>query len=402
MSEPITVLFLSSAVKGQRCIQEFKRQGCKTYLLTEDRWRGDEWPYEQLDGVHYMHSLTNRQHVINTVAWMARGMKIDLIMPLDEYEIETAAVVREHMQMPGTGVSAAHVFNDKLAMRMRASAAGVPVPDFSSTLNYDALRDFMVRVPGPWLLKPRNEAGAMGIKRCEDPESVWRWLDQLGDQQSFFLLEKFVPSDVFHIDSIVADGRIEFSVASSYGLPPLAVSHGGGVFTSRTLDPDSPDAVALRELNQRVLMALGLTHGVAHVEFLRTVDGGRWLFLEAASRVGGANLSDMIEHGTGVNPWVEWARLELARVRGERYQLPAVRRDHAGIIVCLARMERPDLASCNAPEVVWRMNKPFHAGLIVASPDAARVQQLLGEYARRFAEEYVTRAQPMDTGRVSG
>ncbi len=399
MAEPSTVLFLSSAVKGQRCIQEFKARGCKTYLLTEERYRGDEWPYESLDGVHYMHSLSNRQHVINAVAWMSRGMRIDILMPLDEYEIETAAVLREHFQMPGLGVSQAHVFNDKLAMRVRARAADVPVPAFSPVFNYDALREFMSLTPGPWLLKPRNEAGAMGIKRCEAAEHVWRWLDELGDNQSNYLLEKFVPSDVFHVDSVVVGGEIKFCVASAYGRPPLAVSHGGGVFTSRTLAPGSEEGTALHALNRRVIDALTLRDGVAHVEFLRTQAAREWLFLEAAARVGGANLSDMIEHATGVNLWVEWARIELARIHGDAYVPPTPRADFAGILVCLSHQQQPDLARYNAPEVVWRMQKPYHAGLILASPDPRRVEQLLGDYAQRFATEFMTRVAPMETGR---
>lgn len=399
MSQPV-VLFISSAVKGQRCIGEFKRQGCKTYLLTEERWRGDEWPYDELDGVHYMHSLVNRQHVINAVSWMARGIKFDLIMPLDEYEIETAAVLREHLQMPGVGVSAAHVFNDKLAMRNRARDAGIAVPEFSSVINYDDLRAYMARVSGPWLLKPRSEAGAMGIKRCENEEAVWRELDQLGDQQSHFLLEKFEPSDVFHVDSIVDGGRVVFSRASGYGRPPLAVSHGGGVFMSRTLDASHPDTRALGELNTRVIGMLGLRDGVSHIEFLRTLDGKRWLFLEAAARVGGANLSDMIEQASGVNPWVEWARLELAHLRGERYAPPVQRADIAGILVCLAKVREPDLSAFNAPEIVWRMRKDFHAGLIVVSPDQARVDALLADYARQFGERFLTQGKPLETGRM--
>jgi hypothetical protein len=397
----ITALCISSAVKGQRLIQELKQQGCRVFLLTEERWRGDEWPYESLDGVHYMHSMANRQHVINAASYMARGLKFDLIIPLDEYEVETAGILREHFQMPGMLASEARPFNDKLAMRVRARAAGIPVPDFTPVFNYDALRAWMESVPAPWLLKPRHEAGAMGIKRCENADEIWRWLDELGDQQSFRLLEKFMPSDVFHVDTIVWQGEIQFVAVSAYGKPPLAVSHGGGVFTTRLLDRHSPEAIAAREMNAKVIRVLGGDHftGVVHAEYLRTLETREWLFLEAASRVGGANISDMIEHGTSVNPWVEWARMELAKVRGEPYTLPAMREDYAGILVCLARQEQPDLSAYTEPEIAWRMNKKYHAGLIVVSPDARRVQSLLDVHAHRFAEDFLTRATPMETGR---
>lgn len=404
VSSAPNVLCLSSAVKGQRLLHELKRLGCRVFLLTEERWRGDEWPYDALDGVHYMHSLVNRQHVINAASYMARGVRFDLIIPLDEYDVQTAGVLREHFVMPGLTASEAHPFNDKLAMRVRTKAAGIPVPEFTAVFNYDALREWMARVPPPWLLKPRHEAGAMGIKRCEDAEQVWRWLDRLGDEQSYRLLEQFVPSDVFHVDSLVWQGEILFTIASAYGRPPLSVSHGGGVFTTCTLPADGEEARTLRALNARVIAALAPPHftGAVHAEYLRTLAERRWLFLEAAARVGGANISDMIEHATGVNPWVEWARMEVARLRGERYTLPSLRCDHAGILVCLARQEHPDLSVYADPEVVWRLKKKYHAGLIVVSPDPERVQMLLDRYAQRFAVDFLTHAEPWETGRATG
>ena len=397
-----TILCISSAVKGQRLMQALKQQGCRVFLLTEERWRNDDWPYESLDGVHYMHSMVDRRHAINAASYMARGLKFDVIIPLDEYEVETAGVLREHFQMPGMSASQARPFNDKLAMRVHAKAAGIAVPDFTSVFNYAALSDWMTRVPPPWLLKPRNEAGSMGIKRAESTEDVWRLLDGLGDDQSFRLLEKFMPSDVFHVDSLIWRGEIKFVACSAYGKPPLAVSHGGGVFTSRLIDNDSSEAKTLRELNARVIHTLGYDGftGSVHAEYLRTVDSRQWLFLEAAARVGGANLSDMIEHGTGINPWVEWARMELANLQGTNYQLPLTSPKYSGILVCLARQEHPDLSGYADGEIVWRMHKNYHAGLIVVSPDAVRVQALLDGYAQRFADDFLTRATPMETGRM--
>ena len=398
----IRVLCISSAVKGQAFIRELKHQGCNVILLTEERYRDDpDWPYDAIDHLVYMPSLTRKQEVLNQVGYMCRGWQIDLIVPLDDYEVEMAATLREHLRMPGMGESAARFFRDKLAMRMCARAADIAVPDFTAVFNYDTLREFMQRVPPPYLLKPRSEAGAMGIKRCENIEQVWRWLDQLGDQQANYLLEQFVPSDVFHIDSIVWNGQILFSIASAYGRPPLSVSHGGGVFTTRTLPADAPQTQALLDMNARTLTALGLTHGAAHLEILRGRDDDQLCFLECAARVGGANISDMIEQATGINPWTEWARIELARLRTTPYTLPIVRHNSAAILVCLAKQEWPDLTPYADLEVVWRIHKPYHAGLIVSSPDSARVQSLLGSYTERFAQDFLTTGKPLDTARTT-
>jgi carbamoylphosphate synthase large subunit len=404
MSDPTQsyrILCITSAIKGQALLRELKRQGCTVILLTEDRWRDSpEWPYESVDHMVYMPSLYRKQEVMNQIGYMLRGWRIDAIIPLDDYEVEMAASLREHLRMKGMGETAARFFRDKLAMRVCAQEANIPVPEFTSVFNYDKLRAFMAHVPAPWLLKPRSEAGSMGIKKCENDEQVWRLLDELGDNQSNYLLEQFVPSDVFHVDSIVWQGEIVFSAANAYGKPPLTVSHGGGVFTTRILPEDDAQTQSLKAMNARVLQTLGLTNGVAHAEYLRGVQDGQLRFLECAARVGGANISDMIEHGTGINPWAEWARIELAQLRGEDYTLPITRKDYSGILVCLSRYEWSDLSSYDDPEVKWVMRKAWHAGVIVVSPESSRVQNLLNQYAERFANDFVARGEVLETGRV--
>jgi hypothetical protein len=192
---------------------------------------------------------------------------------------------------------------------------------------------------------------------------------------------------VCHVDSIVYEREVVAAVPSQYGRPPLDVSHGGGVFTTRLLDPVSIEARELLELNRRLLAALGLVRGVSHTEYIRARDG-RLVFLETSARVGGAHISDLIEAATGANMWAEWAKVEIAGGK-QPYQAPLLRRDYAGLLVCLARQESPDLSAYVDPEIVWRMHKDHHAGLIVASPSKQRVDELLASYTQRFTEDFV-------------
>jgi biotin carboxylase len=263
-------------------------------------------------------------------------------------------------------------------------------------LHHHQLYEFMRDVPGPWLLKPRGEAGAMGIKQINTYDDLWRWLEQLGDEQSNFLLEEFIIGDVYHVDSIVWDGEVIFAAPHQYGKPPIQVAHQGGVFMSRSLDPESNVGRALIVQNAAVLEALGMRQGVAHTEFIRSEVDGKYYFVETAGRVGGASISDLIEQASGINLWAEWCRLELAALQGVEYQLPTVREGYAGILVCLARQQYPDMSSYDDPEVVWRMQKEHHAGVIVRSDDPERVEALLERYAIRFGEDFLAVAPPLD------
>ncbi|MCB0111854.1 MAG: ATP-grasp domain-containing protein [Caldilineaceae bacterium] len=391
-----TILAMSSYFKGGRFLEECKRLGCTTLLLVKESLRDEAWPRHAVDEFLMMPSLFQRQDVIHGVSYLARERQIDQVIALDDFDVEMAAELRDHMRLPGLGASQARYFRDKLAMRTQAQAHGIAVPAFVPVLNYDRLRTFMAQVPAPWVLKPRSEASAMGIKKLHHADELWPLLEELGDRQSFFLLEQFLPGDVYHVDSVIDGGQVRFAATSKYGLPPMTVYQGGGVFATSTLPHGGPEATALQKINRALVAAMGLDVGVTHAEFIRSHADGRYYFLEVASRVGGAGIDLLVEHATGINPWAEWARVEVARLRGGAYQLPPIHQEYAGLIVSLARQQHPDTSAFNDPEIVWRLAKEHHVGLIVRSPSHERVQQLIDEYAARIATDFSATAPPME------
>jgi len=393
MTDPGTLLCLASYLKGEEFLREAKRRGWRVLFLTNEKLANEPWPRESIDELHVMPDLTRKDEVIRGVSYLARTRAIDRIVPLDEFDLETAAALREHLRVPGMGETTSRHFRDKLAMRVRARDRGIAVPDFSPVFNHDALRSFMERVPPPWLLKPRSSAAAIGIKKVDRAEDLWPLLDRLGDEQSFQVLEHFVEGDIFHVDSIVAGSQVLFAAASGYGQPPFRIAHEGGVFTTRLLERGSAPDVELQALNATILSALGLVQGVTHTEFIRGRDDGRLYFLETAARVGGAHIAEVLELATGVNLWREWARLETT-TPDRPYGLPDLRTGYAGSVICLARQEWPDTQAYDDPEIVWRLKKRHHAGLIVASRDPARVKALLETYAARFREEFTASLPP--------
>jgi biotin carboxylase len=387
----VTILCISSYEKGQEFLREAKRQGWRVLLLTVESLKDAGWPRDHIDEVFLMPDLTNRQHVIHAVAYLARTTQLDRIVALDEFDIEMAATLREHLRVPGMGETTSRYFRDKLAMRLRAHEKGIRVPPFSPVINHDRIREYMDRVPGPWVLKPRSSASAIGIKKVATADDLWPILESLGDEQSFHVLEKFVPGEVYHVDSIVENKEVLFAAVSKYGHPPMQVAHDGGIFTTRLLSRKVKDEKTLQKLNQDLVKALGLVQGVTHGEFIKGTEDGEFYFLEIAARVGGANIAETIEAATGLNLWAEWAKLETA-TKANPYQLKRPNALYSGIIVSLARQEWPDTSGYDDAEIVWRMNKHHHAGLIVASKDHKRVEALLEGYTGRFYQDFHARA----------
>lgn len=388
-ADPLTILCLASYEKGAEFLRECKRQGCRVLLLTSQSVGEEPWPRDSIDQIFLMpdkHKAWHLPDVISSISYLARTELIDRIVPLDDFDLETAAALREHLRVPGMGETTTRYFRDKLAMRMRAEVSGILVPEFVHLLNHRAIQDFTLRVAPPWLLKPRAEASATGIKKIETQEQLWAAIEGLGERQSSFLLECYVPGDIYHVDSIISERDVVFAASHKYGKPPMDVAHGGGIFISTTVQRGSRDEQALISLNRQVLQAMGHVRGVSHTEFIKAHADERFYFLETSARVGGANIVELVEASTGLNLWTEWARIEIAA--GSGYSLPSTREDYAGLIITLARQDWPDTSAYDDPEIVWRLNKKSHAGLIIKSSDHDRIERLLAQYTKRFYTDF--------------
>jgi hypothetical protein len=393
-----TILCISTYEKGHAFLRELAALNCDTHLLTVHKLHSADWPRDILAGLHTMPEDLTPEQTLPHIANLMRHLPIARLVPLDEFDLETAALAREHLRLPGLGQTATRPFRDKLAMREAAARAGVSVPAFSSVANHDALWHFLSTTEGPWLLKPRWSASAIGIHKFSDPNDVWPLLEKLGPAASNHLVERFVPGDIFHVEGITFNGQLLFAAPHQYGQPPFDTMHTGGIFSTRTLDRAAPEAAALLSIHAATLQALGMQAGVTHSEFIRSHADGRFYFLETAARVGGAYIADVVEHASGLNPWVEWARIEAALARAAAnsessptYTLPPIRTDYAGSLISLARQPWPDTSAYTDPEIVHRLSKHHHAGLILRSPSPTRIESLLSAYTTRFYTDFHAR-----------
>ncbi len=178
----MTILCIASYEKGHEFIKEAKRQGATVLLLTSLGLKDKAvWPTESIDDLFYMPDVEgkwNTTDTINAVSYLARSHDIQRIVPLDDFDLELAATLREHLRVPGMGETTTRYYRDKLSMRMKAQEAGLTVPEFVHVLNDGRLSEYMQRVPAPWVLKPRMMAGSIGVKKVHSAEEAWS-LDQL-------------------------------------------------------------------------------------------------------------------------------------------------------------------------------------------------------------------------------
>jgi biotin carboxylase len=388
------IVCIASEHKGNEFLDEAHNAGWHVTLVTRKKLLDSPWVWTALNDVKTVEDDPLPIDYVRAITNIAGSRPIDRIVGLDEFDVITAALAREHLQMPGMTSSFVRRFRDKLSMRDRANAAGIPCPEYIGVFNKDVINEYLDRVPAPWVIKPRNEVSAFGIRKCETKEQVWTAVDELDarntwrDHPSQFLIEKFIKGSVFHVDSVVEKGKVLACGVSQYGTPPFSVSHYGGVFTSSIVPYKSKERKELEALNKQLLTAFEYERGVSHAEFLQSEVDGKFYMLEVACRVGGAYIANVLEHARNFNLWREWARLETS-TNEKPYKLPKLRKDFAGVALALANQDAPDTSHYEDKEIVYRVTKPKHVGLIFYSSKQKRVQELLTTYTTRITADFL-------------
>jgi biotin carboxylase len=208
------------------------------------------------------------------------------------------------------------------------------------------------------------------------------------DHPSQYLIEEFIEGKVYHVDSVVENGKVVAAGVSVYGTTPFKVSHYGGVFTTSIVPYKSKERKELEKLNKKLLKAFKYESGIAHAEFLQSDATGEFYLIEVAARVGGAYIANVLEQACGFSLWREWARLETA-TRKILTKPPKTRKEYAGIALCLAKEEKPDTSHYADEEIVYRVKKPKHVGLIFYSPKPERVSELLTVYTEKISQDFL-------------
>ncbi|MFJ5233089.1 acetyl-CoA carboxylase biotin carboxylase subunit family protein [Kitasatospora sp. NPDC088391] len=230
----------------------------------------------------------------------------DGVVGLSEYDVLTAARVREALGVPGPSADLVRAFKDKVVMKERVAAAGLAVPRFAALAGGASAAELERAVGFPMVLKPRARAGSSGVRIVHDSAALVAALAETDAEE--YECEEYVSSEIYHVDGVLADGRAHFVSVSGYVNTPLEFTEGrplGSVF----LDPG-----ALREelaaFALACVRALGLETGCFHLEVIRR-PGGEPVFLEVGMRPGGAEVPFVHREVHGIDLMAETFRTVL-------------------------------------------------------------------------------------------
>jgi hypothetical protein len=109
---PLNIVCLATYFKGADFMRECKAHGCNVVLITKEKMLKEDWPRESLDDLIAVPNDAGPALFIDLLAFISRKMKVDRVVALEEFDVVTAALMREHLCLPGLSSSDAKVFRD--------------------------------------------------------------------------------------------------------------------------------------------------------------------------------------------------------------------------------------------------------------------------------------------------
>lgn len=249
------------------------------------------------------------------------GMTPDAVIPITEMAMHSALEIAEEYKLPFLSRSSVSAARDKNLMKAAFYENGVSTPRHELFSDLAGLRKAIEKFGFPVIVKPCSAAHSIGVIRIDSEAQVvdafrycssglegvregWRIDNPLFQAEEYIDATREVSVEVVNY----GDKRSVVAVTEKFLTPPPFFAEIGHMVPS----PDN-DNTALRDLALRASSALGLTHGVSHVEVRIDAKGAMYV-IEVAARPGGDGIMDLVERACGVNMYEQHIRSYLGKL----------------------------------------------------------------------------------------
>lgn len=265
--------------------------------------------------------LRNRDALLTA----ARRVRPDAVfVHAAELAVETAQVA-EALELPGLPVSTAMRATDKALRSASLSAAGVPVPAFARLESEESAETWYRKASAlalPWVLKPTNQAGARGVRRCDHPEQLVAYHAERGGVRApAYVVEELIEGPQLSTESVIVDGVVAHTAVAlrhydtTADLLPCIIEDGHSMPVG--LSPAT--AAAVDRVIAASFAALGIRNGVLKGDLV--VRGPEdVVVLEMACRTSGGRFADtVVPLATGVDILYPLLLLALGETPGRHW-----------------------------------------------------------------------------------
>jgi biotin carboxylase len=230
--------------------------------------------------------------------------KIDGVICVAADAPVTTATVTARLKLPGISIATAELACDKLAMKQRFAASGVPVPWFTEVRTVQELQRIAIERGRNLVIKPVDSRGSRGVQRVAQVEDLTKafMLARSHSPTDRVMVEEYLDGPQVSTESVVIDGRCftpgfsdrNYEYLDTYA--PFFIENGGDLPSHLPEDIQAK----VKDVVARAAAALGVTSGTVKGDIV--VHNGEPYVIELAARLsGGFFCTREIPLNTGVD-----------------------------------------------------------------------------------------------------
>ncbi len=216
----------------------------------------------------------------------------------------TVAAVAEALGLESVSMDVARRTTDKLAMKERLRADGIPIPWFAPIQSASELRGHVDLRRLPLVLKPVDSRGSRGVLRLTpDVDLDWAMAHALSfSERSMLIVEEFIPGPQISSETVLFDGKaftVGLADRNYEKLEAFApyILEDGGVLPA-DLSPEERRGCC--RVVEEAARSLGVTRGIVKGDLV--LGPGGVVVIELAARLSGGGFSTVeIPLSTGVD-----------------------------------------------------------------------------------------------------
>ncbi|MDW8090925.1 MAG: ATP-grasp domain-containing protein [Meiothermus sp.] len=230
--------------------------------------------------------------------------KIDRLDSLNEYWLETEAMLREDFNIFGLRPADMDRFKRKSVMKQFFQKAGLRVARGKVCKSAAEVQDFVDEVGYPVVAKPDVGVGAARTYKLTNDEELRNYIATKPPVD--YIVEEFIPGRIVTYDGLTdPKGQVVLDSSMEYSKGVMEVVNEDSdiyYYMVREIPED------LREAGRRVVEAFGVRERFFHFEFFRLEDGSL-VALEVNVRPPGGLTVDMFNYANDMDIFREWANL---------------------------------------------------------------------------------------------
>jgi len=296
-----TLLIVSGGIEAADAAKRAKEMGL--YVVVSDR--DPHAPgFEYADSCIIADVYAPDETAAAAERYARKLRKIDGVICVAADAPMTVAAVNKRLGLKGISEESARLACDKLAMKERFLAAGVPIPWFSAVSTPQMLQRIAIERGRNLVIKPVDTRGSRGVQRVEQVEDLTKafYFAQEHSPTDRVMVEQYLSGPQVSTESIIVNGVCytpgfsdrNYEYLERYA--PFFIENGGD------LPSHLPDDIQakVKDVVGRAAAALGITNGTVKGDIV--VHKGEPHVIELAARLsGGFFCTREIPLNTGVD-----------------------------------------------------------------------------------------------------